>query len=216
MKAVWFNDKHSYFDFNLVLKSKEIPLPEAKTYLVDVPCADGQLDLSTALTGGKIKYKNRQIKMIFTSMASWNQLEQIKSIIANYLHGKVMKVIFDSDNEFFYEGRCSIVSFKTDVYPAELEVDVDAEPYKYKLDKTKKSFHVSGSKTLTIENQKMDTIPVINVSADMTLTYKSRQYSLTAGDNVIVDIVLSNKSSDNTLVFNGTGDVVISYQEGEL
>ena len=50
----------------------------------------------------------------------------------------------------------------------------------------------------------------------MTLTYKSRQYSLTVGDNVIVDVVLSNKSSDNTLVFNGTGDVVITYQEGEL
>lgn len=215
MKGVLFDEKHSYHDFGLVLNSKEITLPEPKTYLVDVPCADGSLDLSTALTGGDIKYKNRSIKLNFTVLRPWNQLETLRSTIANHLHGKIMKVIFDADFEFYYTGRCRISTFNTDTNPATLTIEVDAEPYKFDIMETVVEETVSGEKTIFIDEQKMKVVPTIAVSNDMTVTYKSKMHQLFAGDNIIPEIMLSS-AEDNKLTFNGNGMLTIRFRGGEL
>jgi hypothetical protein len=215
MKGVLFDEKHSYTDFGLVLNSKEIGLPEPKTYIIDVPCADGSLDLSTALTGGEIKYKNRLIKLNFTVLKPWNQLEILRSTIANHLHGKIMKVIFDADYDFFYTGRCRITSFNTSVIPATVTIEMDAEPYKYDIHETVIFETVSGSKTIYVDDQTMKVVPTITVSSDMTLTYKTKMYQLFSGENIIPEIMLSSME-DNELVFSGNGDVTITFRGGEL
>lgn len=216
MKGVLFDEKHSYSDFGLVLNSKEISLPEPKTYIIDVPCADGSLDLSTALTGGDIKYQNRTITLNFTVLKPWKQLESLKSIIANHLHGKVMKVIFDADYDFFYTGRCKITSFNTDTIPATLTIEVDAEPYKFNIEETVISETVSGEQTIYVDKQKMKVVPTITVSNDMTVTYKTKLLQLRTGDNIIPEIMLSSAEEDNKLVFNGNGVVTIKFRGGEL
>ena len=216
MKGVLFGDKHSYTDFGLVLNSKDIALPEPKTYIVDVPCADGSLDLSTALTGGDIKYKNRLIKLDFTVLKPWGQLEVLRSTIANHLHGKIMKVIFDADYDFFYTGRCRITSFNTTAIPATVSIEVDAEPYKFDIHETVISETVSGEKTICVDEQNMKVVPTITVSSDMTLTYKTKLYQLFTGDNIIPELMLSSTSEDNELLFNGQGDVTITFRGGEL
>ena len=215
MKGVLFNEKHSYSDFGLVLNSKDISLPEPKTYIIDVPCADGSLDLSTALTGGDIKYQNRTIKLDFTILKPWTQLESLKSIIANHLHGKVMKVIFDADFDFFYTGRCRISNFNTSTVPATLTIEVDAEPYKFNIEETVISETVSGTKTIYIDEQKMKVVPTITVSTDMTLTYKTKMFQLHTGENIIPEIMLSS-AEDNELLFTGSGNVTIKFRGGEL
>lgn len=215
MKGVLFNEKHSYTDFGLVLNSKEIELPEPKTYIIDVPCADGSLDLSTALTGGDIKYKNRLITLNFTVLKPWNQLEVLRSTIANHLHGKIMKVIFDADYDFYYTGRCRITSFNTSVIPATVTIEVDAEPYKYDIHETVISETVSGSKTIYVDEQPMKVVPTITVSSDMTLTYKTKLYQLYTGENIIPEIRLSS-AEDNELIFNGNGNVTINFRGGDL
>lgn len=46
MKGVTFGTYHSYDDFNLLLTSKEVAAPKVKTIEIDVPGADGALDLT--------------------------------------------------------------------------------------------------------------------------------------------------------------------------
>ena len=215
MKGVLFDEKHSYSDFGLILNSKDISFPEPKLYIVDVPCADGSLDLSTALTGGDIKYQNRKIKLDFSVLKPWNELEILRSTIANHLHGKTVKVIFDADYEFFYSGRCKITSFKTDTIPATLTIEVDAEPYKFNIEETVISETVSGSKTIYIDEQLMKVVPTITVSSDMTVTYKTKLHQLFTGDNIIPEIMLSS-SENNELMFSGNGVVTIKFRGGEL
>jgi hypothetical protein len=215
MKGVLFDEKHSYSDFGLILNSKDISFPEPKTYIIDVPCADGSLDLSTALTGGDIKYKNRTIRMDFTVLKPWNELEILRSTIANHLHGKIMKVIFDADYEFFYTGRCKISNFKTDVIPAVLTIEVDAEPYKFNIEETVISEMVSGSKTIYVDEQLMKVVPTITVSSDMTVTHKTKIHQLFTGENIIPEIMLSS-AENNELLFTGNGNVTIKFKGGEL
>ena len=50
MYGVRIGSKHTYDDFGLLLKSKpKIEPPEVKLIEIDIPGADGKLDLSTAL-----------------------------------------------------------------------------------------------------------------------------------------------------------------------
>lgn len=215
VKGVLFGEKHSYSDFRLILNSKDISFPEPKTYVIDVPCADGSLDLSTALTGGDIKYKNRKITLEFTALKSWNELEMLRSTLTNHLHGKIMKVIFDADVESYYSGRCTITSFNTSKIPATLTIEIDAEPYKFNVEETVLVETVNGEKAIYIDDQLMKVVPTISASADMTVTHKSKMYQLYAGDNIIPEIALSSME-ENLLVFNGNGIVTIRFRGGEL
>lgn len=65
MNTVEFDERDSFKDFGFFLGNKTIALPELQTNIIEVPGMDGQLDLSTVLTGGKMKYKNRQIQLEF-------------------------------------------------------------------------------------------------------------------------------------------------------
>lgn len=216
MNGVTFGNKHSYTDFNMILTSRTIPLPEPKTYVIDVPCADGQIDLSTALTDGDIKYKNRKIKMKFSLLPSNTPVETAKSTIAQHLHGKTMQVIFDADSNFYYTGRCKITEFNTDHVPITMTVEMDADPYKFNITETSiQNTATSAGRTVNVPEQKMKVVPVINVSANMTLVYKAKNYSLLTGDNIIPDVVLSS-GADNTLVFKGSGTFKIKFRGGEL
>lgn len=232
MKGIIFGTKHSYDDLDLILNSKSIPLPEPKTYILDVPGADGSLDLSTALTDGTMKYKNRELQFNFTINKPFEEWEQVKSKIAAYLHGKIMEVRVEADEGYFYSGRCKVENISTKNPKATLTITVDADPYKYDdLDSSERtewegfdgnplewnySITVSTETTTIVPPQKMKVVPTINVSADMTLVYKTSQIALYEGDNIIPSVVLSELQADNTLKFLGTGTAKIKFRGGVL
>ena len=96
MTGVTFGTKHSYNDFGLILSSKNISLPKAKTKTVEVPGADGVLDLTECLTDD-VKYKNRTLQFTFTvidPLASW---AAVLSEVTNFLHGRKLRIYMDWD-----------------------------------------------------------------------------------------------------------------------
>ena len=49
MKGVMFDNFHTYLDFRLLLSTKTIGSPSAKTESINIPGADGVLDLTEYL-----------------------------------------------------------------------------------------------------------------------------------------------------------------------
>ena len=236
MKGIIFGDKHSFNDLDLILNSKEIPLPDPKTYILDVPGADGQLDLSTALTDGYMTYKNRELQFNFTINKPFEEWEKTKSKIAAYLHGKTMKVQVEADEGYYYYGRCWISQQATKNPKATLTISVDADPYKYDvLDSTERTewewfdgttvewnarFHFGGRTNKVVPPQKMRVVPTFIVSEDMTLEYKTSKFALYEGENIIPSVMLTENEEDNTMTFignnNNSKDVTISFRGGVL
>ena len=68
MNTVYFENLNSYDDLNLLLESKEIEVPTAKTEYVEVPGSDGKIDFSEFF--GEIKYEDRKIKLDFNMINS--------------------------------------------------------------------------------------------------------------------------------------------------
>ena len=215
MIGVKFGTKHSFRDFGLILTSKTVSFPKPKTESVTIPGADGQLDLSTALTDGDVKYDNRSLTFKFSVINPQKNWETVKSTLANYLHGQKMNVILDVDKGFYYVGRCTLDSWSESKKLGTLTVKVDAEPYKYSvLESTDDDITVSGTKVVTVRSMRMKVVPTITVSANMDVRFKGVQYGLTAGENRNLNIILSE--GDNELTFIGTGTVSINFRGGSL
>lgn len=130
MRGVTFNGKHSYWDWNLLLKGfPVVSPPEPKTKIVEVPGTDAVIDLSEVLTG-KVHYKQRKIKCHFTLYCQRDKWEEVYTNILNHLHGKTIEIILDDDNEYAYTGRAKIESWVPEAHTADVVITADVEPYK--------------------------------------------------------------------------------------
>lgn len=130
MQGVTFDKKHSYWDWNLMLKEAPVVSPpKPKTKLIDIPGIDGSLDLSEALTG-KIHYEMRNITCTFFLMCDRERWPSLYTEILNHLHGKKVEIVLDNDPEYIYTGRAEISSWTPGQHVAEVVIKAKVAPYK--------------------------------------------------------------------------------------
>lgn len=214
MLGVMLGKLHSYFDLGMLLKRyPQISPPEPKTKTVDIPGADGVLDLSRALTG-RLQYKRRTIQMDYTLLARREHWSEMHSRILDALHGKVLDIILDDDPEYCYTGSVTVQGYDPGKVTSDVTIRADVEPYKTRISPTRVSIDVSGSKAATIQGSRKPVCPVIRSSAGMQMACGGKTYALCEGENQIDDILLTEGA--NAFSFTGDGTVVLEYREGRL
>ena len=130
--SITFGEKHTYKDWGLIPTERPaFDMPAVKTVYVDIPGADGAVDLSTALTGAVV-YENRTGSFEFRVVPK-EDWACVYSEIADYLHGQKMKIILDDDPCYYYYGRPQVSKWKSDENASLVTIDVTADPYKYEL-----------------------------------------------------------------------------------
>ncbi len=230
MLGVTLGGYHSINDLGLVLQTVNVPLPVPKTSIVDVPGADGVIDLTEAF--GSVKMQNRIITMTFTDRDHYRYRYSNGSRVANMLHGKKVQIIFDEDPYYYYYGRLTFGEFLPNGSTRELTITADCEPYKYDIHETDEDWlwdpfnfligvirdygdiAVNGSETVTVIGGQQNTIPVITVDAAMTVTFNGSTYNLAVGANKNYNIIL--EPGENELTFTGTGTVSIKFRGTSL
>lgn len=141
--GVRFDGKHSYNDYGLFLMQRpKIGMPSPKTIFIDVPGADGSLDLTEAVAG-EVKYNNREIELEFGAMVERDHQAEFKSRLMDDLHGQIMEVILDEDPEWFYRGRVTVEFNDVKSWKLNAIIKVDAEPYKLAVNETVIEFQSS-------------------------------------------------------------------------
>lgn len=230
--GVTFGDKHSYKDFGLILEERPtVSPPEPKTVYVEVPGADGSLDLTEVLTG-EVMYKERAITCKFGITDDREKWAAIYSNVLNALNGKRMKIILDEDPEYYYTGRVTVPEWDTDIAFPTITIKATVDPYKMSVHVSTEDWEwdtfnfetgvihelrveVSGTTETTIVNERKTVVPTLNASADgMTVAFNGTTYPLSKGDNKITDIRL--KEGENVLTFSGAGTITIIYRGGSL
>ncbi|MBC2575223.1 distal tail protein Dit [Peptostreptococcus canis] len=210
--GVFIDNKHSYYDFGLIMQSVSIGFPKPNIEKISIPGRDGELDLSTVLTG-EMTYKNREISIsfIFPDKDEKSWFRKI-SEISNHVHGRKTRIIFDSDKDYYYEGMCEVNTIDTEF--ENLQITIHCNAFPYKLRDMMVTAQISGNETISLYNLKMRTIPKIYSSSTMDLEYKSKTYHLQPGENIFHDLRLD--SGNNLISINGTGKVEISYRAGDF
>lgn len=228
MEGVKFNDFHSYTEFSLILNSVTISPPEPKTYYVEIAGADGSIDLTDALTGD-VKYKNRELSLQFTYKGNHEEQLSQYTKVANLIHGQNMKIILDSDANYYYQGRVKISKCEHKPGICIFDIDCDVAPYKYDFGddwlwdpfdfeegfiNELGNITVDGTLEVIVIGHRKKYIPWIECSAPMTVKYNGITYELKAGKNKNFDIVISK--GENQFIFTGNGTVSIENKGGEL
>lgn len=230
MQTVTFGTKNSYDDFGLILTDKNIGFPEPKLEEVDVIGADGVIDLSEVLNDD-IKYKTRKLQFTFTVLKGNKYWASTVADVANYLHGKKLRIQMDFDPAYYYTGRCKINSFKTSKRLCTITIDAECEPYRLDINGNSEkwlwdtfSFQngfirmnavtVNGSLQVNLQNQRKIVSPTFTCSTAMTVTFDGVTYNLPKGKTQVLGIRL--QYGTNYVTFKGNGTVKIEYQGGAL
>lgn len=214
MKGILFGNKHTYDDWDLVLTDKSLGLPTPKVSSVDVEGADGSIDTSEVLSG-EIKFNNRKLQFEFTMTTPYEEYNELVTEISNYLHGKKLKIILDEDDNYYYTGRCQINQWTSDKRIGKIVISCDCEPYKYSLRPFITRATINGLTYVKVYGKRMTVTPIIEVSQEMTISVNGKVKTLyPSRKNEILDLFI--KEGVNILVFNGNGEVKISYTGGEL
>lgn len=214
MNGVTINGKHSFNDFGLYLQPKSIPAPKAKTKTVSIEGANGEIDLSTVLTDGDIKYQNRVFKLNFVAIGYGSTHAAIIERFMNNVHGKTVRLVFDDDTTHYFTGRCEVTNREFNNGYTVIECEFNVEPYRYDVSETVISKTISGDTSIICNNARQWLVPSINASAEMTLNYKGTLYQIVTGEHVYDMVVL--RDGVNTLNFSGNGTVTIKYRQGVL
>lgn len=184
--------------FGLILiDGYELSPPALKTYTLDIPGANGSIDLTEVLMGDTA-YENRSQTLTFQIIMEHNyetgymmtdkDVEYIKTQVSNYLHGKAFDYQFTFDPDYTYHGRFSVESYSHAAYSSalltEIQVTIDANPYKKKASKSYK-FNAYGGRWYDLESGRRKVRPTIqcevptNVQCgDVALTVPSGTYRL--------------------------------------
>lgn len=230
MTGVRFGEVHSYDDLGLVLSSVKITPPRPKTYRINVAAADGDIDVTEALTGGDVKYERRTITIEFAMLGDDRRVHDKYSQVMNAVHGKEFtEIVFDDDGNYYYTGRVSATALSSEPLKGVITVQCIVDPYKYDFGddwlwdpfsfetgiiNEMDSLEVNGILEVTYIGRRKKYVPVITVTSAMTVSFEGGSYSLTAGRNRILDIKFHE--GINLLTFRGKGTVSVENRGGSL
>ena len=213
MKGVKFGNYHSYYEWGLILGSKEISSPKPKVNQSEVEGGDGVLDLTEFF--GDVKYENRPLSFTFSKLGVVpDGFLALYSVVQNAIHGKTMQVILDDDPANYYYGRVTINEWKSNKNIGEIVIEVDAEPYKMKVNETVVTRAVAGTDTIVLTNSRKRVVPVITTDAEMKLAFGNYSGTFSKGTFTIPELELVE--GENAVSVTGTGNITFRYREGGL
>lgn len=215
MKGITFGTTHTYRDYGLILGKKEIGSPAVKENLVDIPGADGNLDMTDFF--GEPKFENVKHKFEFSALVSPDEALALFSKVKNALHGKKHRITLDDEPAYYYVGRCHVSSYTDEKGIGTLSIECDCDPYKYKLAKTTVTKAIDGTQTITLTNGRKRAVPEVTIATDSTLNivYQGTNiWDLASGSYTLPELELVEGA--NTVTVTGTGSITFAWQEGDL
>lgn len=213
--TIILNDEwiHTGDELDLVQEKKKIEKPTPQSYTVQVPGRNGLLNLTKGLTG-KVTYYNRSLSFQYFGTGDRDRLLYLDAYMSRF-HGETIRIIDDDYPDHYYEGEASV---KTTFAPSgnyiTIELTVDAQPFRLKLDPTVYSRSVSDTVKIRLYNESIPAIPEITLSSKMTVKYRSISHTLEAGTYSIEDFELQRGVND--FVVSGNGVITFKYQEGAI
>lgn len=230
-------DYHSINTWGLAIGNNDcIGSPEQETNYVNIPGCSGFLDMSEVVSGRPV-FTHREIKIEFGGIRERTHWDSVISDFRNQIEGRIVRITFDNDKAYYFEGRAYITDFDRTRELGTFALEIPrAQPYKYETQDVNEpwlwdSFSftsgvisyigelaISGTKSVRIPRGYMDTVPVFavsGVSQGLTVSYKGRAFVLINGENRFPQVLIGGRE-EIILTFAGTGTVTIDYRRGSL
>ena len=231
MVGITYKNKHSYKDFGLTIKSKDISPPKKVKNKSTVPYMNGAYDFSGIY--GEQTYEERTLEYIFNlNCRSKIELNSKKIKVLDWLLNSFKDNLSDDTIPgYFFSAECEEVDFKEDGINAEISVTFMAYPFKFNLyqegnipwddfnfeldyiQETK--FNVSGSKAINVINSGSKRIsPTVICSSEFYVIKGDTTYKFNVGSTK--DWRFTLDKGNNNLILKGTGNIEFVFRKEVL
>lgn len=194
--------------------------PQAKTKYEDKPGGDGTWDLTTALTDGLVRYKDRTLTVTLECSEGDRLSREAKiSQLVNSLEGMVESIELPDDPYHHIKGRIHVARNYSDMAHAKLTVTATCAPWRYSnTETTVKLIAATTEKVAKLVNGgRLAVVPLLTVTgsgASVRVAYGTSSLSMAAGTYKWPELLLTPGSHD--LSYSGSGVLTISYREAVL
>lgn len=211
--GIRINGKHSYGDFGLFLKSRNIGLPDKKSIRETVPFMNGYYDFS-ALNGAPA-WNERTIEYSFdVTNDSPVELDYFVSHVLDWLANVHDEDIHD-DTVYGYHWHGSYdsanVNWDETGMAAEIKVSFVVHPFKIADEPTEYTLTAGTHKII---NNGMAVAPYVLSSAAAAIQIGTYVSSISANQKIQLEIDLER--GENNVLITGDGTVTLSYFEEVL
>lgn len=189
--------------------------PAVREKKYQVPGRSGKRDASEALTGYPI-YDERPLSLtVYVKKKTPKEYKKIYDEIHRCCHGKVQRVSFPFDNEYYYEGRLKVSVNQKDNSHGKVTISGDVYPFALKKDITRIdiSSDSADEREIILPTAGMPTEIKIETDADITITRNGSDKSYSAGAWIINAPLLVD---EEIIIVKGAAAATVSYQEGKL
>lgn len=193
---------------------------EPKTNYVDKPSGDGSWDLTTALTDGVTRYRDRELTVTLEcSEGTRSDRETAIRQMINQLDGLRWDIHLPDDDFHHVSGRVRVIREYNDQAHAAVTVTAVCEPWKYSNTETAVALIAATSKKTVqlVNNGRRVVVPTLTVtgsSASVRIEYGTASVALSAGTYQLPDLLL--RPGSYAVGYSGSGTVVITYREAVL
>lgn len=228
--------KNTWEDFYLIPTSRPlINPPTKKIKTVDIPGANGVLDLTDSLTGYPL-YNNREGTFEFIVDNGNEKWAVLYSEIMDFFSNNVFRITLEDDPDYYYEGTCKVDSWvsNTDGTWSNLTIGYSVGPYKYEEETSSYLLlnNLNGispiSNTFVLND--IGSAPIHNViftvggsdegvtiKLNDTLTGMEREFQISNGITECADISLVPLNGNViTTCTTGVGRAFIRFRKGGL
>lgn len=193
---------------------------EQKTKYLEKPNGDGSWDLSTVLTDGVLRYKDRTLKVTL-ECSEGTRMEREKLIrdLINELDGVKATIHLPDDETHFLTGRLHIVREYNDLAHAKVSVTAVCEPWKYAVDATVVNLTATTtSQSITLINSgRRAVVPQISVmGGTVTLGYGTASKDVPGDGQTYQWPELLMTPGEHPVTYSGSGTIMFWYREAVL
>lgn len=196
-----------YEDYGIILVAFDAPAPTPKVNRVTIEGMDGTLDMTE--WAGEVRYNNRNLTMTLRDMQN-----RLPNPIVNFCNGQALKITHSDEPNWYYCGRCELISEPTKSRVRDTQLGFVCEPYKLKATET--TIAREGTGTINLKAEKMSAVPTIYVDdGPAIITYDGATYQLENGNHVVPTIVITQ--TRKPLVVDGNWPFVsVKWRDGVL
>lgn len=199
----------------LITQSIEVEPAQPKTEYLDLPGADGSVDLTEALGLG-VLYNDRVIKWT-TALRPGADWSETMSAVSDAVNGLRMERICVDGSGFYYTGRVTVTSHRTDRLLKQITLEARCAPFRQLDHDAEVTATTTGAQvsvnvgprpgTVTVENGGSSalTVSVDGGSASSISAGLERDFDLEAGAHTITLTVAS-----------GTAPATVTWKERHL
>lgn len=197
-------------------ESIDFPTPQSQSETITVPGRNSPIRYTEAL--GRVSYEPRSFEIVLSMLGSREKYNAMVSDTVNRFAGQLCQVSTSEEPELYAVGtlECS-PAYDPLSGKGVLTISCsDGDSYRYHTAET--VLTVTGSGTVTLQNDFMPVVPKVTVTADTALSWKvgkdTFQKTISAGTWEIPELELM--AGTNTVKVTSSGSTTFCYREGRL